>query len=461
MGNNKLPIYQTLYRYYKNEIKSGKLAKGSRLPSIRQLSKDGAYSRTTVEAAYEMLCADGYVECRPQSGYYVCEFYKNQKIAAPAPAKRWEEPFYRYDFSGKRMDETTFAFDVWRKMARRVMQDSAPFMAYGAPQGETQLRQQIAKYLAAGRGVYANEANILIGAGVQSLLHILCELFDKQRTTVAFEDPGFRKGFRIVKDHGITTVFVKGEQDGIDIERLYASGANVLYISPSHSFPAGATLPAAKRVQLLAWAETVNGFLIEDDYDGELRYSGKPLATLKSGDAGEHVIYLGTFSKLLPPSIRISYMVLPDRLLEDYYKISKFYNQTSSTMEQLTMAKFIEDGLLEKQIRRLRRVYSRKNDAITKAFSVLFGQEAEVAPNDTGLHVTVRLYLGIRAETLCAAAEAAGIHIIPMSSYNLSEQTDGSADVYMSCASIREEDILPAVKELKAIWTSIKGGNES
>ncbi len=450
----KQPLYQNLYLQVRDEIYSGRLKAGMRLPSIRQMTKDSGVSRTTVETAYEQLCADGLVTCVPQSGYYVNEMPQRQ----PEPV--WMTPEnpepkapVRYDFSGHTLDKDSFDFDIWRRISRAVMSQKEDFFGYGQTQGEYALRFQIVKYLSAGRGVYARPENVVISAGIQSLLSILCEMFDKKEMQIAFEDPGFRKGFRIFEDHGYQSVFISGGSTGIDLQELRRSNANMLYLSPSHSFPYGVSMPHQQRVALMQWARECEAVVFEDDYDGELRYSGKPLATLSSLDNDGRVIYLGTFSKLLPPSIRISYAVLPDRMLSLYQAIAEQYNQTSSTMEQLTMARFMEEGRLERQVRRLRRMYARKNACIASAFAEFFGECAVVRPNDTGLHVVVSLRGMQDAPGLCQQARREGIHVVPLSSYQMSRRSEETiADFYFSSAGISERDIVPAIQELSRIW---------
>ena len=445
------PLYLRLYHQIRDEIEAGRLAPGTRLPSIRQMTHDSAVSRTTVETAYEHLCADGIVNCIPQSGYYVNDIPHRPPVCQDIEPEPQPEQC-RYDFSGHRMDPELFDFDIWRKLSRSVMMDSDPFLGYGENQGERALREQIARYLSAGRGVYTTAEHVVISAGIQSLLGILCEMFDKSCQRIAFEDPGFRKGYRVFADHGYDTVFIRGGASGIDLSELRQSQANMLYISPSHSFPSGASLTHQKRVQLLQWAQQNSAVIFEDDYDGELRYTGKPLATLSALDSGGNVIYLGAFSKLLPPSIRISYAVLPSRLLPLYRAVSQHYNQTSSTMEQLTMARFIEQGRLEKQVRRLRRIYAHKNARIAEAFAEYFGARATVRPNDTGLHVIVSLAGQGNAEEMCEQARQAGVRIVPMSSYQLGRQRMHAAVFYLSSAGISEEDIEPAVAQLRTVW---------
>ncbi len=452
----KQPLYQNLYLQVRGEIYSGRLKAGMRLPSIRQMTKDSAVSRTTVETAYEQLCADGLVTCVPQSGYYVNEIPQRHPEVVSMQTEKVETPEektpVRFDFSGHTLDEESFDFDIWRRLSRAVMSQNEYFFGYGETQGEYALRFQIAKYLSAGRGVYACPENVVISAGIQSLLSILCEMFDKTQMQIAFEDPGFRKGFRIFDDHSYQSVFIPGGSTGIDLQALEKSGANMLYLSPSHSFPYGVSMPHQRRIALMRWARERDAIVFEDDYDGELRYSGKPLATLSSLDTDGRVIYLGTFSKLLPPSIRISYAVLPDRLLLLYRKIAEQYNQTSSTMEQLTMARFMEEGRLERQVRRLRRIYARKNARIESAFVEYFGERAVVRPNDTGLHVVVSLRGAQDAPRLCEQARQAGIHVVPLSSYQMSKHSEATADFYFSSAGISEQDIIPAIQQLSRIW---------
>ncbi len=449
----KQPLYQSLYLQVRGEIYSGRLKAGMRLPSIRQMTKDSAISRTTVETAYEQLCADGLVTCVPQSGYYVNALPERQQEPSQTVAVKAKQDIpIRFDFSGQTLDAESFDFDIWRRLSRVVMSEKKYFFGYGETQGEYSLRFQIAKYLSAGRGVYTRPENVIVSAGIQSLLSILCEMFDKKTMRIAFEDPGFRKGFRIFDDHGYQTVFVRGGSTGVDLQELEQSKANMLYLSPSHSFPYGVSMPHQKRAALMQWARESDAIVFEDDYDGELRYSGKPLATLSSLDTDGRVIYLGTFSKLLPPSIRISYAVLPDRILPLYQAIAEQYNQTSSTMEQLTMARFMEEGRLERQVRRLRRIYARKNACIESAFAEFFGDRASVRPNDTGLHVVVSLKGSFDAPGLCNQARQQGIRVIPLSSYQMSHKKEATADFYLSSAGISEHDIVPAIEELSRIW---------
>lgn len=453
-----MSLYQQLYRSIRADIVAQRLAPGTRLPSIRQMMRDAGVSRTTIESAYEQLCADGLVTCVPQSGYYVSDVSVRRPTVSPVTDEPAEP--VRYDFSGQRMDPKSFDFDIWRRLSRAVTADYSLFLGYGSQQGERALREQIAAYLSAGRGVYAAPQNVVISAGIQSLLSILCEMFPKEQQRIAFENPGFRKGHRIFADHGYDTVFVSGGPSGVDLEELKTSGANMLYLSPSHSFPSGATLPHSKRAALMQWAEETDAILFEDDYDGELRYTGKPLATLSSLDAQGRVIYLGTFSKLLPPSIRISYAVIPDRLLPLYQQIAGRYNQTSSTMEQLTMARFIEEGRLERQIRRLRRIYAHKNARIAQAFAKYFGERALVRPNDTGLHVIVSLADAGDAGDMCRRALKHGIHMVPMASYQMDDGAANTSDFYVSCAGISEQDIEPAIALLGKIWSENGEGQD-
>ena len=447
----KEPLYLKLYKQIRKDIEDGRLTAGTKLPSIRQMTHDSSVSRTTVETAYEHLCADGMVNCIPQSGYYVNDV-PHRPAVTECIAEQQPKHHIRYDFSGKQMDPKLFDFDIWRKLSRAVMSDSAPFLGYGENQGEYALREQIARYLSAGRGVYTTAEHVVVSAGIQSLLGILCEMFDKQKQRIAFEDPGFRKGHRIFADHGYDTVLIRGGPSGIDLKQLASSNANMLYASPSHSFPSGASLPHKKRVQLLQWAQEKNAVIFEDDYDGELRYTGKPLATLSALDSGENVIYLGTFSKLLPPSIRISYAVLPPRLLPMYRAIAQHYNQTSSTMEQLTMARFIEEGRLEKQVRRLRRMYATKNARIEQAFDEYFGKRVAVHPNDTGLHMIISITGTGNAEEMCEKARLAGVQVVPMSSYRLGRNAIPATEFYLSSAGISEQDIIPAIELLSKAW---------
>ena len=300
-------LYMEVYDYYKSLILTGKLPKMSRLPSIRRCSAELGVSRTTVENAYLQLAADGYILSKPQSGYYVTDIASHsQKKSENNKKSDTEKKEIIYDFASLKADRESFDFDLWRRYLKSALRQDDRLLSYGEVQGEAELRQVLSKYITENRNVMCNEDDIVIGAGVQSLLNILCGIIG-DRKSVFFRDPSFLQGIAIFDDHKFTVT--KSE-----------SNADVIYISPSHINSWGDVMPTQERLELLKQAHENGTLIIEDDYDSEFGYFNRPTPSLQGLDGGENVVYLGTFSKLLVPSIRISFMILPEKLKSAYNK---------------------------------------------------------------------------------------------------------------------------------------------
>lgn len=451
------PLYRQLYEHLKREIVSGLLKKDARLPSIRKLSEYLDLSRTTVEAAYQQLVAEGYIFSKPQAGYYVnaledsrygkraSSFYSTQK-------EEIQEPVIKYDFKSDRLDKDSFDFMLWKRYINKALEEKDRFLTYGFAQGEYELRREITRYVHESRGVICVPSQIVIGAGVQSLLNIICGLLRTASNNIGFEEPGFRQARQVFRDHGFLITPISLNKDGIDVRELSQSTAGAVYVSPSHQFPMGSTMPINKRIQLLNWAHDNKTLIIEDDYDSELRYYGRPIPSLQGLDQGNNVIYLGTFSKLLLPSLRISFMVLPPGLLALYEERKNQYNQTSSKIEQLALARFMKDGQLERQIRRLRKIYARKNQVLTEAIDRIMKKQARIIGGESGLYILLEIAALATSEELAARALTEGIRVMPVSNYFMEGKQNYRPQVLLSFAGIPLEDIKPAVELLNKCW---------
>lgn len=455
--SSTIPLYRQLYEHLKREIVSGLLKKDARLPSIRKLSEYLDLSRTTVEAAYQQLVAEGYIFSKPQAGYYVnaledsrygkrtSSFYSTQK-------EEIQEPVIRYDFKSDRLDKDSFDFMLWKRYINKALEEKDRFLTYGFAQGEYELRREITRYVHESRGVICVPSQIVIGAGVQSLLNIICGLLRTESNNIGFEEPGFRQARQVFRDHGFLITPISLNKDGIDVRELSQSKAGAVYVSPSHQFPMGSTMPINKRIQLLNWAHDNRTLIIEDDYDSELRYYGRPIPSLQGLDQGNNVIYLGTFSKLLLPSLRISFMVLPPGLLALYEERKNQYNQTSSKIEQLALARFMKDGQLERQIRRLRKIYARKNQVLTEAIDRIMKEQARIIGGESGLYILLEIAALATSEELAARALTEGIRVMPVSNYFMEGKQNYRPQVLLSFAGIPLEDIKPAVELLNKCW---------
>ena len=423
-------LYMEVYDYYKSLILTGKLPKASRLPSIRRCSAELGVSRTTVENAYLQLAADGYILSKPQSGYYVTD------IASHSPKKSenikksdTEKKEIIYDFASLKADRESFDFDLWRRYLKSALRQDDRLLSYGEVQGEAELRQVLSKYITENRNVMCNEDDIVIGAGVQSLLNILCGIIG-DRKSVFFRDPSFLQGIAIFDDHKFTVT--KSE-----------SNADVIYISPSHINSWGDVMPTQERLELLKQAHENGTLIIEDDYDSEFGYFNRPTPSLQGLDGGENVVYLGTFSKLLVPSIRISFMILPEKLKSAYKKKANAYSQTVSTTDQIALCQFIRDGHMSRRIKKVRKLYSQKAVELNNAIHSVFGKRAKTHIGQTGFIIKLQLDCELSADEIIKRAEKSRI------SLRTGEQSE-KPQLLLSCSSVKTEDFLPAMQLLKA-----------
>ena len=395
MKNEKL--YMQIYDYYKNLIEDGKLREGMKLPSIRRCAEERNVSKTTVESAFMCLCDDGYIMPKSQSGYYVSKRGISPKITTPKEIKSENENKIIYDFSSSGVDSESFNMDIWRRYVKSALRQTEKLLFYGEPQGEYELRREIAKYVQETRNCVCNEENIVIGAGVQALLNILCPLL-KSRKSVCFDDENYKQGIAIFKDYGYK---ISSKEK-----------SNILYVSPSYSSKTGDTMTVQERFSLVEFARENNKIIIEDDYGSEFRYFNRPTPSLQGLDGGENVVYLGTFSKLLLPSIRISFMILPDAFLDEYKQKRELYNQTVGKVDQIALCSYIRDGHLNSQIRKSRKLYMQKSKMLCDLLLQKFGEKVTILKSDSPLYVRCVFDLKISNEQIYKALYDNGISVI-------------------------------------------------
>ncbi|MGG3885305.1 PLP-dependent aminotransferase family protein [Brevibacillus panacihumi] len=412
------PLYLQLYRYFSLEIREQRLPSGTRLPSVRTLSDFLQVSKTTVESAYHQLLAEGYIESRERSGFFVVD----ATWYGPVLQKKRREPEsslpaavpVQYNFHQASIDPDHFPFALWKKYSNQCMrEENKELLRYGDRQGEPELRLELARYLRQARGVQASPEQIVIGAGTQVMITLLGYLFGLRGQAVAMEEPGYQGVRKVFLNLGFDVKPIPLEADGIHIEKLRESGAGLVYITPSHQDPTGIVMPYAKRLRLLQWAAQTESYIIEDDYDGEFRYHGRPIPSLRGLDAAGRVIYMGTFSKSLLPAIRISYMVLPPSLLALYHEHLAEYDQTASRIHQQTLALFMKTGDWERHIRKMRTLYKKKHDALLHLLREEMGEAIRITGQDAGISVMVEVRSRCDAQTLTELAAAAGIRVYP------------------------------------------------
>lgn len=446
------PLYQQLFLYIRDAILDRQIPPGEKLPSLRSLARSLGLSLTTVQQAYEQLLAEGYISSRPQSGYYV------NRVLAERAAGRIEGSPEREDSGrpggglygngmgmGTGADETTgqpgaavgaagnsarplyadpacFDFTKWKKCLNAVLNEQADeLLQEGDPRGEEPLRRAISSYIYQARGVRCGWDQIVIGAGTQQLVSLLCILLHRVGIDlVSFEEPGYLPVRGIFRDRGFQSGGVPVDRDGIQIERLPANIRSTVYVSPSNQFPTGSIMPAARRYALLDWAAANGSIIIEDDYNSELRYAGRPVPSLQGLDNGEQVVYLGSFSSTLFPAIKISFMVLPRPLLRLFESVLGGYTQTCSKTEQLTLALYMRNGSYQIHLKKLRKLYAQKIQAAAAALQRHAGDKIRILSNSSGLHMLLELTdLPPDRSTadICDAAAAAGLSMAPVAHY--------------------------------------------
>ncbi len=478
-SNNGKCLYEQIYEHIRQEIREGKLLAQERLPSTRSLAVQLQVARSTVDYAYDQLLSEGYIEARPYRGFFVAtapdsglpwaesakESVEAQDQWRPAEpdAKQWAE----YDFSPNGIDMSVFPFGVWKRISKEILSDgNSELFSRGEPQGDRELRVTISRYLHSSRGVNCSPEQIIVGAGNDYLLLLLEKILGR-KIRIAMENPTYRRTYRIFASCGYEVVTVGMDENGMSVDELNRADTDAAYVMPSHQFPTGTIMPIGRRMELLKWAEQKRErYLIEDDYDSEFRYRGKPIPALQSVDANGRVIYIGTFSKAIAPAIRVGYMVLPMQLLKRYRENCGFYSCTVSRIDQRILNEFIRDGYFERHLNKMRKLYRGKHDLLLQCLAPLEGH-VEIAGENAGLHILLRHLDGMSEEELLRTAEEQGVKV-----YGLSEslvaangETDDSGNpakqrngtVLIGFGGLTQEEILAGASKLCRAWTEKKG----
>lgn len=451
--NGATPLYQQLYEKISSAVENGSLPFGARLPSIRKLSEDLQLSRTTIETAYQQLRVEGYIKSLPQKGYYVQKvpkksMQKQETAISSIPHESTENILY--DLGSDLADRNETDIKLWRSHIKDVLKKESVIASYGDPQGEIALRNALALYSHGIRGAVTDGSRILIGAGTQSLLYIICGLISETNIRSAImEEGGFPLAERVFDDCGFSVNKLKSDTDGILPEELYKNGSSILFINPSCN-QNGQPMRMSRRSELLKWAEATNSIIIEDDYNGELRYSSRPIPALQSADS-ERVIYIGSFSKMLLPSVRIGYAVLTPELLKIYESRTGCYNQTSSKIEQLALAEYIKTGELERRLRRLRKLYREKSFLISQTLENTFSDSSlkiKATLQETALCFILSVTTNRSAAEMLSLAKNQGVRLSLSNS-----DSKNTTEFKLGFGGIPTSDIVPAINALKNAWS--------
>lgn len=451
-------LYEQIYDEIRTLIADGKLFPGEKLPSTRFMAKNLSVSRSTVELAYEQLAAEGYIESRPCAGYFVCDIsglYQLRQNAAERerPVERQEEKGCALTFSPFEIDQEKFPYGIWHKVNKSVQLADAPeLLLSGEAQGDLPLRRTICRYLCRARGVVCREEQIVLGAGNEYLLLLLSQILGSRRS-VMMERYTYLQAYQTFSNMGYHVYAGDVDEDGIVMEDVRRLQPELVYVMPSHQFPLGYVMPLKRRLELLTWAaDGEERYILEDDHDSEFRYKGKPIPALWGNDSGGHVIYLGTFSKSISPSLRISFMVLPEQLLERYKERCGFYSCTVPRMTQAVLCRFLEEGHFERHLNRMRNVYKNKHDALLR----LLRQETwirRVYGEYAGLHVLAEPAGELPETEFVRRAREAGLVIHGLSEYRIPEETaeDGPCALLLGYGNLSEEEMREGIAILRSV----------
>lgn len=431
------PLYIQLYMYYRDMIINGSMKHGDKLLSIRKCCAEFNLSKMTVESAYMQLVAEGYVYAKSQSGYFVSKISDFE--IQPSFSSGKEENEYKekplFDLSGTSIDVECFDFKLWQKYIKNALRCEERLLSYGESQGEYDLRVALSEYATKERGVICNPSQIVIGAGVQNLIQLLCSL-DDEKSTVIFSGTPFRQGMTVFEDFGYNVVNSSENYNGKD-------HVGFIYTSPSRSDEFNSVLNISDRVDMLNFARKHSSIIIEDDFDSEFSCFSRPVSSLQGLDGGENVAYIGTMSKLLLPSIRISYMVLPRKLINVYKERGKLYNQTASKTEQIALARYITDMRLVSQIRKARKHYENKTELMKTEIEKHINP-VSIRISDSGFMIIFDVLTDMKKDEILSRIFKNKIAI-----KNIEQIEQNSVRFFVSCVSIPSSDIFRSVTKLK------------
>lgn len=453
------PLYLQLYDYIKSEIQAGRIACRTKLPSKRKLSSHLGISQNTIQAAYDQLIEEGYVMPVERKGFFVCKLDNIVKLEDESTSRKAEHikstQKSNYDFSYHGVDMPNFPFSTWRRLTKDVINEyDEELLRSGDIQGYENLRRSIAGYLRQSRGVKCSEEQIVISSGTEYLFQILIQLLGRE-SVYGIENPGYEKLNLLFSSSRAKFKAIKIDQEGMVLEEIRKSGADVICITPAHQFPSGGVMPINRRIQILNWANEGSGrYIIEDDYDSEFKYSGKPIPAMQGLDSNGRVIYMGAFSKSLSPSLRISYMVLPEKLLREFKERMSFIICPVPMIEQKVLCRFIQDGYFERHLNKMRNIYKKKREALTGAI-LQSGSSMEIVGADAGLHLILRVKNGMNERQLVDAALRSGVRVYGMSKYYIDkEYLNKMPELLLGYATMGEEEIIEAVEILNSAWFS-------
>ena len=464
------PLFRQVYLGLRRAILSGAFPAGDRLPSTRDLAEQLSISRTVVLLAYDQLLAEGFATGRGGSGTYVSkELGDNAPVrekrsaklrlsrfgsaavvgAAAVDSPRRRSPPLRCDFAFGRSDTETFPFEVWRRiLLRHTRKSPVRTFDYGPAVGNLELREAICTHLRRSRAVVCDPTEVIVVNGSQQALDLVVRVLVDRGDRVAIEDPHYNGIREVLRVAGAQLIPVPVDREGLDPAKL-PKHAKLVFVTPSHQFPTGAILPLARRLALLEWARRKNAVIVEDDYDGEFHYEGRPLESLQGLDADGRIVYIGTFSRTVFPALRIGYLIVPKSLVPAFTAAKWLNDLHSATLEQQTLAEFITTGMYERHLRRLRRRSTARREALLDAIHKNLGERVEVTGDGSGAHVVLWPKKRISEETVIARAASLGVGIYGISHCFLARPS--RTGLMLGYARMNEKEIREGIRLLSEV----------
>ena len=448
--NTKKPLHIQLFEQLKEDILNNYKI-DEKLPSIRKVAITYNLSKNTVESAYSQLVAEGYIDSIPKSGYVVVQnSFSDFTSIFPNKIKenidKTDEILY--DFFPARLQNDSFPLKLWKRLFNKTIDESIDFGNYCDKQGEVDLRVQIAKYLNKSRAVKCNQEQIIIGNGFINSTSLLALLLNNTHNTLAIEEPGYHVVRKVYENHKYKIERVPVNKTGIDLEILEKTKAKLLYLTPSHQYPTGVSIPISNRIKILDWANKNDALIIEDDYDSELSYENRPIPSLQGLDNNQRVIYLGTFSKALSPALRVSYMVLPNHLLNIYKEKFSYYDSGVSLMIQKTLTSFIEQGYWDKHLRKIRTQNKKKHNLLKSLLENKLKDSMKILSQGGGLAILIHPTSNFNWQKLQNLAKEEKIQLY----FAKPRCGDNWQALMMGFGGIKEEDLEKAINTFSKIW---------
>lgn len=457
-NKNHIPLYMQLYQQITAQILSGQLPSGSKMPSSRKLAQDLCVGRNTVGAAYDQLYSEGFLIGKPRSGFYVEDLKLTglQSIVNQDPPmireERIEPKKLDYDFTYGKLSPKLFPLLQWQRVTNECLRTAQEEMVnYGSHLGELGLRLEIVKYLQEYRNIQCTTHQVVIAPGTQHCLSLIGQLLKNWTSTIAIEDPGFGAAYSTFAGQNFHIQPIPLDHHGLKVKTLHSSPAKAVYITPSHQFPTGCIMSITRRLHLIEWATKAAAYIIEDDYSSHLRYDVRPIQPLQAL-APDRVIYISSFSKILSPALRIAYMVLPEKLAQEFHQLMKNIPSSVPFLVQKPLELFLQQGHWGSHLRKSTQHLKKKHDLLLQTLQQEFGDTLSISGQNAGLHLLLQLKCSLTTEELIARAHNVGVKIHPTNQLWMQSARDPYGTILLGFGYIQLADIPIAIRRLRKAW---------